>query len=446
MRIYILIVIIFLAFVYYRLRRTSSKGMMSITLWLIISYSFLIITHLFSGILYNSGDLLRIFPYVATCLILIIIGDYAGRKIKTPGGIHLKANPKLFAYLSITGSLLLPFDVLRLNVITFANRIEDFQISAIGVAGNMLISFGLVNWLSALYNYRINRTKISVLSYLSALSFVSGGILTAGRQSILILILCSLIMFIWSSQRRKELQPHVISKTNKRPWGIIIIGMIFLAYFLTISAIRSRIQDKDLKLDMFEQFYTAKVSEETRSVVKHMGPLSDIYIEFLFYYSHELRRLDVLFQNYHYYPIMGLSQMGYLERRLQWLTGKQSEISWKEVEISVEQRGNFSSHTWGTFISNYIIDFGRAGTLIACLLTGLILGILYRRLATEETPQRIIRQCIILAGVIFTIQFSPLVELTWTLSLVITSLAKPVFNLSEGKNAESDNIKVDLIK
>ena len=123
-------------------------------------------------------------------------------------------------------------------------------------------------------------------------------------------------------------------------------------------------------------------------------------------------------------PLFGLGQLSYVERRLQWLFGKQREISWKKMKVAVEDKGHFGLHTWGTFIVNYIVDFGRFGTLIACFLTGIIYGRSYRRLMRRINVENIIHHIILLAGVVFSIQFSPLKELIWTFPLVFSSLIK----------------------
>jgi hypothetical protein len=179
---------------------------------------------------------------------------------------------------------------------------------------------------------------------------------------------------------------------------------------------------------MMGDFFNAKISDKTLDVIYKVDPFSDIYIEALFYYSHELKRLDLLYQYYDYFPLFGLNQMSYLERRVQWLFGNQNEISWSKVEFAIEQKGNFSSHTWGTFITNYIIDFGRFGTLIACFLTGLVYGMLYTNLRNHETKEKIIRHALLLAGVVFSIQFSPLAQINWFFPVIAISYMKIISN------------------
>lgn len=397
------------------------------SLWLTISYSFLIITHIFAGITYKVGNVFRILPYFILCLFLVLMGDAIGKMIKIrTNDKRLKIKLNRLAYISIFGALLFIIDILRLNEISFGTRISDFQVSIIGVVGNILSSIGIIVWLKSLYEYRINNAKIPILSYISILSYVSGGILSAGRQAILLISIASIIMLIWSNRKKNELKTTTEYRNRKKrvPWGMVIILSVFISYFLFISAVRSGISDINNKMNVLESGFNAKISDETLKDVYQHPAFSDIYIESLFYYSHELTYLDLMYQNYDYYPIFGLFQLSYLERRLQWLFGNQGDISWNKVVYAMETKGNFGSHAWGTFLTSYIIDFGRFGALIACLITGLIFGIFYRSMKDKENSMKIIRHCMLLAGVVFSIQFSPLSELIWFFPVLFISYIK----------------------
>ena len=397
--------------------------------WLYIAYSFLIVTHIFSGLNYNVGSIIRILPYFIFCLLLVVLGEMIGVKIKSSNTKTIPVNLTTLNLISIFGSAIRVFDLFRMNEITFGLRIEDQSASFIGVLGNVLASLGIIAWLTSLYGNRMNGIKIPLLSYFSILAYVLGGIFTAGRQSIIMISIATLILFIWCNKKNKEIikkNPEYIINKKETPWGMILIAFIFLCYFFFISAVRSQIFKFNDKVIMLEKFFNAKVSDEALNQAYKIEPFSDIYLESLFYYSHELIRLDLYFQYYDYPPLLGLEQLTYLERRVQWLFGKQGDKSWKEVERSVEGQGKFSIHTWGTFITDYIADFGRLGTLFACFITGFISGIFYRKFKDNETPLSIVRLCLICTGIVFSIQYSPFIELGWAFPLVLISFIKIV--------------------
>jgi hypothetical protein len=393
-------------------------------IWLFFAYGFLLITHFFSGIIYNFGNIYRILPYFILCIFLLLIGHKVGRTIKFQSlskvfNVRLKS----IGYLSVFGSVIYIYDILRLNSINFGTRIEDLTVSPIGVLGNALSGFSLLVWLYSLYYYRIEKNKIPAIAYFSVLSYVAGGILSAGRQSIIILLVSSLILLIWSSKKNNEIFKNTIFKRikkNSKPWGFYLFVSLFISYFLFISEVRSGLSNIFDKVDIYENAFNATTSEETLDLANSLGPFSDIYLEAIFYYSHELIRLDLLYQYYDYPPLFGFSQMSYFERRLQWIIGKQGDISWDKQVFALEEKGRFSSHTWSTFVGNFLVDFGRIGTLFACLFFSFLTGIIYRRFKDNECPKTIVRQIIICTGIVFSIQFSPIAELIYFIPLLFS--------------------------
>ncbi|MFH6963247.1 hypothetical protein ACHRVK_12700 [Flavobacterium plurextorum] len=393
--------------------------------WLFCAYGFLLITHFFSGIVYNYGDLYRILPYFIVCLFLVYSGHEVGRTFRIQSiGKVLNVKLRTIGYLSVFGSVIYIYDIFRMNSISFGSRIEDLSISPLGVIGNAMSGLSLLVWLYSLYFYKIEKIKISAIAYLSVMAYVAGGVLSAGRQAVIILVISSVILLIWSSKKNKEnLKNASVMEVKKspKPWGVYVLVSLFISYFLFISEVRSGLSNIFDKITVYEQGYNATTSERTLNLANNLGGFTDIYLESCYYYSHELIRLDLLYQYYDYPPLFGLSQMSYLERRFQWLVGKQGDISWDKQVFALEEKGRFSSHTWSTFIGNFIVDFGRVGTLFACFFMGLIIGIIYRRFKVCESPKRIIRLCIICTGTVFSIQFSPISELIYFTPLLFCS-------------------------
>jgi hypothetical protein len=122
--------------------------------------------------------------------------------------------------------------------------------------------------------------------------------------------------------------------------------------------------------------------------------------------------------------VFGVSQLSYIERRLQWLIGKQGDQNWEQQVKAIEGKGKFSSHTWGTFISNFIIDFGRIGALIACFAIGFLGGLFFNKFKRDHNALTVVRQCLICAGAVFSIQYSPFSELIWAIPLVLSSFLR----------------------
>lgn len=419
---YPLVLFLFVLLVSFVLRHVSSGQILRIRLWIIISFSFLLLTHFFSGFVYRVGSTLDILPYVFLCLFLLISGEGIGynAKIKSlkPLGV---VSVKLLSRVSLMGAVLVTFDYLRLNTIVIGMRIEDFKVSSIGVLGTIMCSGGIVVWLFSLCRFLIFKESIPIRAYLSLISYVIVGFLAGGRQAFLFLFLSSFILYVWSKKYSKE---NFIQKVKKRkaPIGLYVIILLVFAYFSTISAVRTQIFDIDNKIGLFESLGVSRLSDDSREVVRSLGPLSEMYLEGLFYYSHELPRLDILFDNYDYPPLLGLAQFQYISRRIEWLTGPVVDDYWKAVEYAVEVKTGFYSHTWGTFIASYIHDYGRIGTPIMCLITGLLAGFFSKNSLKSTFELSTIRQSLVCAAAIFSIQFSPFFDMLWFVSLMFITL------------------------
>lgn len=415
------VLIAYLAFFFFLIvilkKERNPYKMISLPFWVAIAYSFLLFAHIISPYHYTTIRWWMILPYVAICMIALIGGYHQGIKkplkiLRNIGGVRINT---LF-YLSLVGACILTFDFLRNNTVTLGMRVEDQNLSGVGVIGASLCHLSIIVWLADLYKYERYSEKLKVRSILAPVCYVAFTILSGGRQAILLLLLSSGITVLYAVKYRR-----VIDGT--RPKRIIpIIFYVFVAvigvYFSTVSLLRSQISDIDNKMDMFEGSTT--VMDKSFRDFNRDFFAADFFCEFAYYYAHEFPKLDILFKYYDYPPTLGFSQLHYIERRFQWLWGDWVEKSWDAVVDASEKKANFSSHTWGTFLSNYIIDYGRLGTIFMCFITGLVCASCYSRRKFDNLSY-IARQVWISSGIIFSIQFSPFSELCWFVPLIVTS-------------------------
>jgi hypothetical protein len=418
MPVFLILFGVFLLTVFFVIRRKSAAQRLRMSLWLTVAYSFLLLVHLFSGMNYRAGNLWHILPYVLCCLLLMVLGEQAGARLKITGNIKkIRVTNKQIALAAIAGACMLVYDLLRLNDVTLGLRTADQQISIIGVMGNALAGFGVIPWLLGLGGFVARGVKIPLWSYCSFLAYGVVSVVTAGRQALFLLLLSSLIMVVWGAAKRKELNIY-FRFTRKKIMGLAVLASLFVGYFIFLSNTRTQIMNIDNKMNIYGNAVNAKFSAPTRKMVHAMGALDDIYAEALMYYSHELRRLDLIYRYYDYSPQCGLSQLHYVERRLRWLLGDDfADKAWAAQEKALEPF-SFSSLTWGTFITGFIVDFGRVGALVACFVSGLLFGVCYRKLKNEETASRVVQHCIMLAGVLFSVQYSPFAEMCFTFPVV----------------------------
>lgn len=407
-------------------RNKKSSTFLSVTYWLVVAYGFLFFSHIISPYHFKV-KWYWITPYLLICLLLIHLGYQYGMKNKKRKTFRHHINAKYLFLLSLFGGVVLAFDFFRLNSVSFGMRVEDQSLSIIGVIGSALSHLSILVWVKQLFEYEFYGKSISITGYLSVIIYVTFSLLSGGRQPILLVIFTSLITIVYSVKLRKENNPSIMKKRGHRRIRIVPLPVYFFialiaGYFGTVSVVRSQISDIDNKMDMFTNSGEITLDDNFRKYARDF-PAADVLVEAIFYYSHELPRLKLMFDYYDYPPTLGLAQMHYIDRRFHWLYGNWVENNEKAAELAVEKKGKFDNHTWGTFLCNYITDFGRIGSLIACYLTGLLFGIAGSRREFFDVNYVFVMVWIC-SGIFFSIQFSPLVELCWAFPLLVALFIK----------------------
>lgn len=420
---YLISMILFIIIVCIIIKRISYNNIIDISFWIIIFYSFFLIVHFTFGVEYKSGNALRALPYFLLGTFAVLLGIKKGEKITKRKRIILHVfNAKKILYLTFVFSIILMYDIYKNNtILLIGSRIEDFQISTIGTIANIIASFGLIPWLGYIYNFITKNKKFPLYSFLGLFAFIAYDLITGGRQTIFISLLSTSVMFIYSYKKKKYIHPNFKLNIPYSVYGIFIIIFLFL---FTVSSNRTKITSIDFKIEYLENFFSADIDNNTEKLIRELGPFGDIYTEFGLYYSHELNRLDILLENYDKFPTCFPSEMGYFVRRIPGLEDIINEY-WIYQEKLFEGRNNFSVHTWGTFLTNYIINYGKIGAILACFITGLIIGRFQKKFYDSQSLSYLIRQCILVSSVFISLEFSPL----YLLSLFSTILFSTFFDI-----------------
>ena len=331
---------------------------------------------------------------------------------------------KPIAIIALFGALMTIYDYFRLNTIVLGARIEDQKVSIISVFGTLLTAFGIVSWLYEFYHFIHNKKSIDLFGFLGLLSYISVGVISGGRQAILLLILETSLVALFAKKTPIIKNIHKKRKTSLA--GIIMGGTIAVAivvYLLSVSVVRSQIESTEQKVIIMESLAGGKVDNQVIDVADHLGPFSSMYIEFLFYYSHEFPRLSIMVDNYDYPPILGLCQFHYIGRRLSGIVEPILKGQEKYAEKTVEQAGMYY-HTWGTVLNGFIIDYGKIGSLFMLFIFGLMGGLYTNNSRKKDSCTCVIRQSIACGGGLFAIQFSPFYDMLWVVSLLFLVFVK----------------------
>lgn len=419
MYIYIPIIVFFLFFVIRRVKGLNFDSIIRIDFWMRIGFLFLLINYLFSGYHYNYNVSFETVIYVIIAISLFSIGNKLGLSVNVSTTPHFfRLSLKAIAIIAFVGALITIYDYFRLNTIVLGARIEDQKVSILSVFGTLLTAFGIICWLYEFFHFLRDRKSIDLYGYLGLLSYISVGVVSGGRQAILLLIIETLLVAFFVKKLPNNRK--ITAKRSNRLSGIlggIIISAAIIVYLISVSVVRSQIESTEQKVIIMESLAGGKVDDQIIDVADHLGPFSSMYIEFLFYYSHEYPRLSIMVDNYDYPPILGLCQFHYIGRRLSGIVEPIIREQDKYAEKIVEQAGMYY-HTWGTFLNGFIIDYGKIGSLFMLVVFGIWGGIYTKNSRRKDNSICIIRQAIACGGGLFAIQFSPFYDMLWVVSLL----------------------------
>ena len=425
--LYLISLILYVIAVTRYIIKSSPRKLVNPNTWIVIIYSFLLIVHFTFDVKFNAGNKYSALPYFSVCLFALIWGVSNGYKKTTKNKSYRSYaifNIRRVAYLSFFASLVLIVDIIRNNnILLIGARIEDFEISLIGVLANFFAGLGLIPWLAQLYLFLLKNKSLPLFSFLSLFAFVAYDIVTGGRQTLFAAIISTIVMVAWCIKVRKQ---SICVQKIKIPKGIYVAAILFSSYFLVVSSIRTIVQDTDERISSLEYVFSATIGDETKDLIPKLGPLSSIYTEFGMYYSHELNRLDILL-DYYNEPVYFIPfEMSFITRRIPFL----SEIGnkqWKKQEQIFGSRVDFFSHTWSTFLGNFYVDYGFFGSIFMCFISGLLMGRFRRRFENTNEAILLVRLCVLMGGIFISIEFSPLSQLPWVVCMFFSSF----FNLKD---------------
>ena len=419
MYVYIPIILLFLFLVIQRAKGLNFNSLIKIDFWMRIGFLFLLINYLFSGYHYNYNVSFVTVIYVIIAISLFSIGNKLGLSVNvSPTPQVFRLSLKAVAIIAFVGALITIYDYFRLNTIVLGARIEDQKVSILSVFGTLLTAFGIICWLYEFFHFLRDRKPIDLYGYLGLLSYISVGVVSGGRQAILLLIIETFLVAFFVKKFPNNRK--ITAKRSNRISGIlggIIISAAIIVYLISVSVVRSQIESTEQKVIIMESLAGGKVDDQIIDVADNLGPFSSMYIEFLFYYSHEYPRLSIMVDNYDYPPILGLCQFHYIGRRLSGIVEPIIREQDKYAEKIVEQAGMYY-HTWGTFLNGFIIDYGKIGSLFMLVVFGMLGGIYTKNSRRKDNGICIIRQSIACGGGLFAIQFSPFYDMLWVVSLL----------------------------
>jgi hypothetical protein len=152
---------------------------------------------------------------------------------------------------------------------------------------------------------------------------------------------------------------------------------------------------------------------------KMLGGFGKIFLNIILYFSHQLSKFEIVFQNYEVPYLFGLYQLNVISRRLPISWGFDYRlVSWSKRSIlsSVGQMGLATG--WDTIWGSLISDFGRLGSIIVAGGIGLAVGKSRRKFVREKTVRLLVVQALICVGMYTTVQIGPFFDIGWLYAII----------------------------
>jgi hypothetical protein len=225
-----------------------------------------------------------------------------------------------------------------------------------------LIGITLVFWTSQKLRNQISFLGLGLIGYLLS-SLTSGG-----RVLITIAIVNTLLGLIF-----RKIKLIVAHKTlSLIGFSILIWGIIF--FLVSWGASRG-------DLDAFALFakkfgiYTDNVSNilEFIGIAKEEDlnyQLTNVFSTILYYLSSGIFNFQPFYDQYDINPLLGGYQFNIVSTSSIPLIGGHDWLSWKKDIEDIYKQSGLLSNVWGTFVRDFIIDFGFYLTPLFCFLTG----------------------------------------------------------------------------
>lgn len=394
--------------------------------WLIMSWMLVIGLHFTSGIIYRYKASTNTIVYISFIFIIFVSFRYLGKRTKIKDKLY--KNPqnnnqekyidtRRYFYIASIGYIIYFIDVFRLNTLNFGVK-SDIRISIMGTVSFLVVPLLLIIWLYEVSYSIKNNIKIKFHAKVSALMYCMISILYSGRQTLLIFILISFIVITYSNSLSKNLKKKSIISKNKAMKSIKIICLVFIPLVLIYTMFLSGNRYGNSMIAMFEFVSGGHISSQTVNFANLFGNLSSVIINFLFYFSQQLSKLEIILNDYHGPYMLGMFQLNYVSRRLPAFLELDYNLVFNEVTNIMWNRGipAFDS-AFETMIGSAIFDFGRIGAIIYFAILGYLVGSSRNIFNRNKSSLNIILQGMICVGMFVSVQSSPFFDSTWAYAL-----------------------------
>ncbi len=307
--------------------------------------------------------------------------------------------------------------ILAINDIQLGST-RNIETNRIATFFQILSSSSLVIWLYELAYSILNDKKITVWGVISVIIFNIPGLIISGRDALIICMLSTFIVFFYCgiyAKRVLKKECKIFKIAIKIFIGVMIAILLYLI-FLTKNRYGT---SQDAALNMFSWSAGAQFPVYLEWIYKYLGGFGKLILNIVFYFSSQLSKFSLIFNEYNGPYLFGLYELHYISRLL--------PESWNLSHTLVSDAlGVLTTNVgvpgikvfWETAIGYSIYDFGRIGTLFVALLGGVLIGKINNYANKEESILDILCKVFVCVAMFLSVAVSPLFDYYYIFPLV----------------------------
>lgn len=411
-------------------KKDKYKLILSNLFWLFTPWIFCLLLYFYVGIKYTFELDIYSFGYIILILLSFSFGQYIIKdtKYKNSNSSELEFSEKinLFPIFIISLIAVIIYTVYLINInniqIGVTRKITTNSFLTLML---LLSNSSLVVWLYELAYAILNDKKITYYGIISIIIYNLPGIIISGRDALIIFLITTLIVFLYCANYAKK-SMNIKGKIYKKIKKYSIIVLIAILIYLLLLSTNRYGETEDSAINMFVWSAGCEFPEYLEDVYYNYGGIGKLIVNFIFYYSSQISKYSLIFNEYEGPYMCGLFQLHYISRMIPETWNMNYSIISQELTNIANSNGVSGIKVlWETAIGYSIYDFGKIGTWIISFFSGILIKKIINWCNYKVDILKILVQVFICIAMFLTIEVSPLYDyfyifpLFWLFAIII---------------------------
>lgn len=402
----ILIILLYCVMVVLIIKKMNDVQLVSPLFWLLVTWGFVFVAWLFSGLKYNYEISNNAFVYILFNIMCFGVSYFVsfhtkwGKKEKKYKNTDGRVNLQVAVIISVLGMLLCLGTHLSASGFTFGARDDDFSASFLSNIGTYASLLGLYVWIYCLIDSIVNDNTLKIHHFVCLIAGVSGSLVTGNRWGVFYALFSTLLAYLYGLKLNKKY------KYNKYVvFGVLFIVIAAVFYFDYVIKVRFGVRDM---ITMYNNVFNTYMSKDTLVMLDHIGPFRRIVEQMIYYFSQEISWFGQIYDSYDFGLSYGAYEFHYIARRFGSLA-----TMYNDACINVSNVGSnyaIRAGVYRTVLGSLIVDFGKRGTCVIVIILGWLSAKSRKKYIKSKSIEHVTNQIIICLGMVFSVISSPFAD------------------------------------